>query len=211
MNRTLTEKAKCFLFDANLPNSLWAEAINMAVYVVNRTPCTKLVGQEMKTPEEAFTKKRIDLSDLKLFGSKVMVLRPRQLRLKWDQNSEKMFFVGYDDCVKGYRCVDLSKKKTIVSRNVKFLDQEMKQTHFAFIVELCNELEPNSVKEAMKNKNSEKWIIAMNEEIDSHKENGTWELTDLPSNRKAITAKWVFKLKGHGTENERFKARLVAR
>lgn len=35
MNRTLTEKAKCYLFDADLPKKFWAEAINMAAYMVN--------------------------------------------------------------------------------------------------------------------------------------------------------------------------------
>lgn len=49
----------------------------------------------------------------------------------------------------------------------------------------------------------------MNEEIESHKVNGTWELTNLPSNRKAITEKWVFKVKSFGTKDEHFKARLI--
>lgn len=36
MNRTLTEKAKCLLFDVDLPNRFWAEAINMASYLYNQ-------------------------------------------------------------------------------------------------------------------------------------------------------------------------------
>lgn len=328
MNRSLTEKAKCFLFDADLPKSYWAEAISMAAYVINRTPCRRLANKEIKTPEEFFTGKRCDLSDLKLFGSKVMVLRPRQTRSKWDENTTKMVFVGYDDCVKGLRCVNTSNRKIIVSRNVKFFEQKVSKNkvcyfsdsdeetdtdyesassvenidgetektvnanqlnasevdsnknqlntndsnsnenqlnpsesdqnidaeddtrnitsddlindptfntrantdngtrsssrsrtpfrpyqmgHFAFLVEPCNEIEPNSVIEAKRGENSEKWIAAMNEEIEAHKSNGTWVLSELPSGRKAITAKWVFKVKASGTENERFKARLVAR
>lgn len=37
MNRTIVERAKCLLFDAKLPKRFWAEASNMAVYLINRT------------------------------------------------------------------------------------------------------------------------------------------------------------------------------
>lgn len=36
MNRTLVEKARCMLVDAQLPTTFWAEAIMTAAYVVNR-------------------------------------------------------------------------------------------------------------------------------------------------------------------------------
>lgn len=324
MNRTLTEKAKCFLFDADLPKTYWAEAINMAAYVVNRMPCSKLTKMNKDTPEEFFSNKKSDLTESKLFGLKVMVLRPKQTRSQFDENSTKMIFVGYDDCVKGYRCVNISTRKLTVSRNVKFFEKmsngerkvnylsdssgqsdtgesnsedsnqnseeisaqssetvndddsdslnesnesssgnesdvtvvnvsgenetSSSESHddtttdptfntrantnngirsssrtrtpyepyqhfdfFAFLVELNSEIEPNSVSEAMKSENREKWTGAMNEEIESHVENETWKLVDLPSGRKPITAKWVFKVKSIGTKNERFKARLVAR
>lgn len=42
----------------------------------------------------------------------------------------------------------------------------------------------------------------MEDEIKSHKTNNTWTLVQLPENRKAITAKWVFKVKSAGTEND---------
>lgn len=42
MNRTLFERAKCLLFDNNMDKRFWAEAINMATYLVNRTPSARL-------------------------------------------------------------------------------------------------------------------------------------------------------------------------
>ena len=36
-NRTLVSKAKCLLFDADLPKCYWAEAMHMAAYLVNRS------------------------------------------------------------------------------------------------------------------------------------------------------------------------------
>lgn len=52
----------------------------------------------------------------------------------------------------------------------------------------------------------------MQEEINSIYKNNTWSLVPLPTDTKAITSRWVYKLKpginGHLTK---FKARLVAR
>lgn len=52
----------------------------------------------------------------------------------------------------------------------------------------------------------------MNEEYNSLIEQGTWILTSLPPNRRAIKCKWVFKKKYNTKgEIERYKARLVAK
>jgi hypothetical protein len=56
------------------------------------------------------------------------------------------------------------------------------------------------------------WQAAMQEEIDSVKRNQTWELADLPHDHRAITLKWVYKLKrNEAVEVVKHKARLVAR
>lgn len=63
----------------------------------------------------------------------------------------------------------------------------------------------------MKDKDKDKWIYAMKDEIKSLKENGTWELCELPADRKAIGCKWLFKIKTDENGNiDRYKARLVA-
>ena len=71
--------------------------------------------------------------------------------------------------------------------------------------------EPKTYKQAMNSPNADKWLEAMQEELNSIHANETWELTDLPANRKPIGSKWVFKLKfGESGEIMRYKARLVA-
>jgi hypothetical protein len=56
------------------------------------------------------------------------------------------------------------------------------------------------------------WRATMQEEIDSVERNRTWELADLPQGHRAITLKWVYKLKrNEAGEIVKHKARLVAR
>ncbi|CAI7925489.1 unnamed protein product [Closterium sp. NIES-54] len=53
---------------------------------------------------------------------------------------------------------------------------------------------------------------AMESELKSIEENGTWELVELPEERKAITSKWLFKIKSDADGKiERYKYRLVAK
>lgn len=55
------------------------------------------------------------------------------------------------------------------------------------------------------------WRAAMQEEINSIYCNHTWSLVPLPPHTKAITSRWVFKLKPGPANQPCFKARLVAR
>ncbi|XP_019228431.1 PREDICTED: uncharacterized protein LOC109209578 [Nicotiana attenuata] len=57
-----------------------------------------------------------------------------------------------------------------------------------------------------------KWIDAMTQELNALKENGTWTLVDLPTEKAPIGCKWVFKIKYKANgEIERYKAGLVAK
>ena len=64
-NRTIVEMARSMLKGKNLPNEFWAEAVNTAVYILNRSP-TKAV-QNM-TPYEAWFKRKPQVNNLKVFG-----------------------------------------------------------------------------------------------------------------------------------------------
>lgn len=125
MNRTIEERARCLLFDAELNKTYWAEAANMAVYLINRSVCSALVN---KTPEEVWSGNKVDLSQLQLFGSEVMVHIPKQRRKKWDRKSSKLIFVGFDCDRKGYLCIDPVTKKLTVSRDVIFLEKVIDST-----------------------------------------------------------------------------------
>lgn len=120
MNRTILEKVRSMLNDAKMQKKFWAEAVNTAVYLINRCPTRTLQG---KTPEEAWTGKKPYVGHLKIFGSVAMVHVPKQRRLKLDPKSTKCVFVGYADDVKGYRLYNATTGEIIISRDVKIINE----------------------------------------------------------------------------------------
>ncbi|KMQ82180.1 retrovirus-related pol polyprotein from transposon tnt 1-94 [Lasius niger] len=108
--------------DANCDQKFWAEAVNTAVYLKNRSPHKAVRG---KTPEEIWTGRMIDLSHLKVFGCLAYVHVPKNLKNKWDVEGKPYLFVGYCEDTKGYRLFDLEEKgKIIRARDVVFLENE---------------------------------------------------------------------------------------
>ncbi|RVW80008.1 Retrovirus-related Pol polyprotein from transposon TNT 1-94 [Vitis vinifera] len=72
--------------------------------------------------------------------------------------------------------------------------------------------DPISVSQVKQSSNSEKWIKAMKNEMKSMKDNGVWDLVELPEGVKPIGYKWIFKTKRDSKGNiVRYKARLVAK
>ena len=67
--------------------------------------------------------------------------------------------------------------------------------------------EPQTLKQALKTDDREKWLAASKEEYDNLIEMGTWKLVSLPCNKKPIKCRWRYVIKANG----RFKARLVAK
>ena len=65
MNKTLMERARSMLSGVGLGHEFWAEAVDTACYLVNRSPSSTL---EDKTPQEVWTGKKPSLSHLRVFG-----------------------------------------------------------------------------------------------------------------------------------------------
>ncbi|CAH2099085.1 unnamed protein product [Euphydryas editha] len=126
MNRTLVEKAKCLLINAKLPKLYWAEAIHTAAYLINRSPTRSLA---FKTPEEIWSKKKPNISHLRIFGCEAMIHLPREKRKKWDSKSQKAIFIGYCDNTKGYRFIIPVSKTVIKSRDAVFLETTVKRNY----------------------------------------------------------------------------------
>ncbi|BBG96571.1 transposable element gene [Prunus dulcis] len=121
-NRTVVEMAKSMLHEKSIPYEFWAEAVNTAVYLLNRCPTKSL---NKVTPFEAYTGRKPGIAHLKIFGSPCHVLIPSALRHKLEENSHKCIFVGYGLCEKGYRLFDPSNRKIMLSRDVKFDEESL--------------------------------------------------------------------------------------
>lgn len=120
-NRTICEKARCLLDEAGLEKIYWAEAVHHAVFLKNRSPT---LAVKNVTPEEAWTKRKCDLSVVKVFGCKAFMHIPDQKRTKWSPKSKELLYMGYCDNSKAYRLIDPSTKKIFKAKDVVFFEKQ---------------------------------------------------------------------------------------
>ena len=100
------------------------------------------------------------------------------------------------------------------STRVRYLVERLKYDsyaahHFMYMENVVQSEEPTCFNEAVGTKH---WNEAMDEEMNALDDSGTWELTPLPNEKKAIGCKWVYKV-NHNADGliSRYKARLVTK
>ena len=80
------------------------------------------------------------------------------------------------------------------------------------LVSDTNQDDPLTYSDAMDDSDKEKWLEAMNQEMESMYSNSVWELVDPPEHVRSIGCKWIYKKKREiDGKVETFKARLVAK
>ena len=107
------------LLHASLPQQFWAEAVNTAVYLHNRS---LTVALKDKIPYECWYGSKPNVSNLRVFGCLSFVHTPDGKRQKFDPKASKAIFVGYPQDTKGYKLYDLSSKHFVRSRNSTFYE-----------------------------------------------------------------------------------------
>ena len=70
LNLTIMDRVRTVLIESQLPLSLWAEAVEYAIYMKNCSPTATIKG---KTLYEAFWGDKPDISDLRVFSSQCYV------------------------------------------------------------------------------------------------------------------------------------------
>ena len=100
-NRHLLEMTRTLLFQNNVPNNFWSEAVLTATYLINRLPSAIL---DFKSPIEILYNKKPNINHLKVFGCTCFVHKNKIDKL--DFTSIKTFFVGYSLEKKGFKCYD---------------------------------------------------------------------------------------------------------
>lgn len=114
----VSKATRTLLIDSGLPKRYWAEAMNTAIYVLNRTVASGAIA----TPYELCTGRKPDVTNLRVFGQSAFVMLPKHKRDKLDSRTIKMIFVGYTDRSNTYRFMDEESEQIHVSCNAKFVD-----------------------------------------------------------------------------------------
>ncbi|KAI0995437.1 hypothetical protein K3495_g12742 [Podosphaera aphanis] len=117
MNRTLLELARAMIIEKQLPEFLWGEAVLHASWIRNRSPTKVLDG---KTPMEALSGNRPDLSSAQEFGEDVYIFEELS-RAKIQPKARKCRFTGFEEGPKAIRYYDATTRRIKVSRNYNFM------------------------------------------------------------------------------------------
>lgn len=121
-NRFIVECARSMLHAKDLPIQLWAEAVNTAAYVLNRTGPSPTSG---KTPYELWYGKTVKVDHLRVMGTPCYVHVPKEKRQKWDRKAEKGVLVGYVDDMSSYRVWIRERNEVIISHDVTFQGESL--------------------------------------------------------------------------------------
>ncbi|KAG8472383.1 hypothetical protein CXB51_035319 [Gossypium anomalum] len=220
-NRSLMDMARCLLFEKNLPKTMWAKAVNTAVYIQNRLP-TKALAH--KTPFEAWFGFNPSLAHMKVFGclcySQVPAVKRDKLSKKavpvsrdvvfdenacwnWERNEPKAI---PEELVTDQFEADQNDPEMDVDdepvRGTRTLADVYERAH-------VSQEEPCCFEEAEAHQG---WKQAMDDEIAMIEKNKTWELVPRPTNRKVIGVKWVYRAKQNADGSlNKLKARLVVK
>jgi hypothetical protein len=119
-NGTAVATARSMLKVKGLPGWFWGEAVNAAVYVLNRCPMKSV---DDMTPFEAWHGRKPTVHHLRTFGCIVYVRNTTPHLKKLEDRGRKMIFIGYENGSKAYRAYDPIMKHVHVTRDVVFDEQ----------------------------------------------------------------------------------------
>ncbi|KAJ9566100.1 hypothetical protein OSB04_002066 [Centaurea solstitialis] len=106
-----------YTWTSQLPQYLWAEAVNTACYTQNRSIIHRRFG---KTPYHVLFGRIPNIDYFKVFGCPCFVLNETENRGKFGPKSDEMIFVGYSDCSVAYRVFNKKSRVVYESVNVRF-------------------------------------------------------------------------------------------
>jgi hypothetical protein len=114
--------ARSLLKEKCLSNIFWAEAVACLAYLLNRSLTTSL---KMKVPQEAWSGTKLNVVHLRTFRCIAYAHIPSKLRKKLVDRSDKCIFTGYSETSNSYRLYNPISKKLILSKDVKFLENQL--------------------------------------------------------------------------------------
>ncbi|GEM12654.1 gag-Pol polyprotein [Rhodotorula toruloides] len=120
VNRSIVEGIVSLLAQAGAPKALWAEALQAFVFVKNRSPHAALSGN---VPLAVWRNRPARVDMLRTWGCRAWHTVTNG-RSKLDDRAIPLIFVGYDGDTAAYRLFDPVTRKTIRSRDTRFVEDE---------------------------------------------------------------------------------------
>ena len=105
-----------------LPPNFWAEAINYLSYIQSIMPYNNIYGMN---PFESWSGNKLDVTHLKIFGSKAWARIPTKKRKDFQAQRQECLFVGYSEDSKGYKLINLSTNKAFIEISVQFQEEPL--------------------------------------------------------------------------------------
>jgi len=121
--RTIAASARTMLVKSKMAKNLWAEAMNSAVYALNR-----VIGAShtSKTPYEMWFGHKPNVRNLRIFGQHAILKKPdRYIEGKWDERGMIGRFVGYTELTNTYRF--LCNNSIVTSCDTVFIDDPIEE------------------------------------------------------------------------------------
>ena len=120
-NRMFGQMMRCMLHSAELGPEYWSYALLHAVYIKNRLPHHTI----NKSPFEAFTGNTPDLSNLRIFGSRLYARKPGRRPFKLDHHTSSGYFLGFTATGKNVQYIDEKSGRIKTSTHVIFDEAHM--------------------------------------------------------------------------------------
>ncbi|GJX04994.1 retrotransposon protein, putative, ty1-copia subclass [Tanacetum coccineum] len=210
-NQTLLDMVRSMMSQTTLPKSFWDYALEFGTCILNMVP-TKKVD---KTPYE---NKVFVTRNAEFFKNDIMNQESsgslEDLEIIQEEDTHPSIDTSLnheeDDQEINEPQSDINpicrytRKRRALDRMCLYIDAEEHK--------LGDLSKPTNYKAALLDPKSDKWLSAMNVEMQSMKDNEVWELVDLHPNGKTIDHKWIFKKKTNmdGAVHT-YKACLVAK
>eukprot|EP00253_Pinus_taeda_P034303 PITA_34303 len=212
MNKTLMERERRMINGVGLGHEFWVEVVDIAYYLVNRSPSSAL---EDKTPQEVWSAKKPSLSHLrgyklwnpitgKVVYSRDVVFREVKDVIKHEVQPKEPEKIEFE--LKKEESDSTTEEESEVEEpqtpSVRISVRERRQPERYSPFALClnfalsiTDGDPRTMKEAVDSKDGKLWKEVMVDEMASLHKNEAWDLVELSARRKPIGSKWVFKKK----------------
>nr|GEZ27074.1 hypothetical protein [Tanacetum cinerariifolium] len=210
-NRTLLDMVRSIMSQTTIPKSFWDYALETATRILNMVPTKKrdtltkpdkLEPISIKCVFVGYPKETMGYSFYYLPENKVLVARNAEFLENSLINQEA------SGSLEDLEIIQEEDTHPSIDTSLNHEEDDLE------IDESQSDIIPirRSIRTRHAPDQSEKWLNAMNVEMQSMKDNEVWVLVELPPNGKTVGSKWLFKKKTDMDGNVHiYKARLVAK